>query len=373
MTDAQNLDPRKLTAPELRAMGVDDPNTRDDRDLVESVELLLDIGCTLDDLVGVSFGEASLAHRLRPETWHGPDFDARLASVDVDAEFSQRLRAAMGFAPGSGMGLTPTELEATQFFASLRELMSEEEVLGLLRVVGLSASRVARATTTQLRLSVEAPLGDTGRLVDVLRAYDAITEQALPRFLEANNTILKRHFADLLRTDPAWQADQSHSATMQDLVVGFADLIGFTAFTEQADARQFMKAMVQFEADVQQAVIDNGGVLVKLIGDAVMFVAHDAPAAVVIGRALGDLGAKLPHLDGMRVGLASGSVIASGGDYYGTIVNIASRIVQEADSNVIVMTEAVAKDLASAASAASIGNRDIRGIRQSQHLYRLQL
>ena len=171
--------------------------------------------------------------------------------------------------------------------------------------------------------------------------------------------------------------DTSRSATLQEHTIGFADLVGFTAFTEQADAEAFMTAMVHFEREVQDAVVDHGGTVVKLIGDEVMFATPDPLSAVHVAAALVGIGQDIAGLDGMRVGLAYGQVIRSGGDFYGTVVNTAARIVGQAYPDSIVATQSIADHLAASEPENSceiqpLGPHDLRGIKHRVELYRIR-
>ena len=338
---------------------------------------------TLDELEEFGFAKALSQRSIRPNPLHGIDADEALDHVGIDEEFSRRLRLAMGLQGGSGLGLTPEELEATRLFASLADLVGEQEMLSVVRVVGSSTARIARATTELLRVNFQPPIDTTpARLTDAVEAYAALIDASLPAFLDATAALVRRHLAAVLADEQAWMVDASRSATLQEHTIGFADLVGFTAFTEQVDAAAFMAAMVQFEREVQDAVVDQGGTVVKLIGDEVMFATPNPVSAVRVAAALVGIGRDIPGLDGMRVGLAYGQVIRSGGDFYGTIVNTAARIVGQAYPDAIVATQRVVDALRAHERASDppgqvcetqpLGPHDLRGIQQPVELYRLR-
>ena len=373
----------ELTAAGLRARGIDHERAQDDNDLVDSVRVLLSRGVTLDELEEFGFAKALSQRSIRPNPLHGIDADEALDHVGIDEEFSRRLRLAMGLQGGSGLGLTPEELEATRLFASLADLVGEQEMLSVVRVVGSSTARIARATTELLRVNFQPPIDTTpARLTDAVEAYAALIDASLPAFLDATAALVRRHLAAVLADEQAWMVDASRSATLQEHTIGFADLVGFTAFTEQVDAAAFMAAMVQFEREVQDAVVDQGGTVVKLIGDEVMFATPDPVSAVRVAAALVGIGRDIPGLDGMRVGLAYGQVIRSGGDFYGTVVNTAARIVGQAYPDAIVATQRVVDALRAHERASDppgqvcetqpLGPHDLRGIQQPVELYRLR-
>jgi len=373
----------ELTAAGLRARGIDHERAQDDNDLVDSVRVLLSRGVTLDELEEFGFAKALSQRSIRPNPLHGIDADEALDHVGIDEEFSRRLRLAMGLQGGSGLGLTPEELEATRLFASLADLVGEQEMLSVVRVVGSSTARIARATTELLRVNFQPPIDTTpARLTDAVEAYAALIDASLPAFLDATAALVRRHLAAVLADEQAWMVDASRSATLQEHTIGFADLVGFTAFTEQVDAAAFMAAMVQFEREVQDAVVDQGGTVVKLIGDEVMFATPYPVSAVRVAAALVGIGRDIPGLDGMRVGLAYGQVIRSGGDFYGTVVNTAARIVGQAYPDAIVATQRVVDALRAHERASDppgqvcetqpLGPHDLRGIQQPVELYRLR-
>ena len=373
----------ELTAAGLRARGIDHERAQDDNDLLDSVRVLLSRGVTLDELEEFGFAKALSQRSIRPNPLHGIDADEALDHVGIDEEFSRRLRLAMGLQGGSGLGLTPEELEATRLFASLADLVGEQEMLSVVRVVGSSTARIARATTELLRVNFQPPIDTTpARLTDAVEAYAALIDASLPAFLDATAALVRRHLAAVLADEQAWMVDASRSATLQEHAIGFADLVGFTAFTEQVDAAAFMAAMVQFEREVQDAVVDHGGTVVKLIGDEVMFATPDPVSAVRVAAALVGIGRDVPGLDGMRVGLAYGQVIRSGGDFYGTVVNTAARIVGQAYPDAIVATQRVVDALRAHEHASEppgqvcetqpLGPHDLRGIQQPVELYRLR-
>ncbi|MDC0349762.1 adenylate/guanylate cyclase domain-containing protein [bacterium] len=373
----------ELTAAGLRARGIDHERAQDDNDLLDSVRVLLSRGVTLDELEEFGFAKALSQRSIRPNPLHGIDADEALDHVGIDEEFSRRLRLAMGLQGGSGLGLTPEELEATRLFASLADLVGEQEMLSVVRVVGSSTARIARATTELLRVNFQPPIDTTpARLTDAVEAYAALIDASLPAFLDATAALVRRHLAAVLADEQAWMVDASRSATLQEHTIGFADLVGFTAFTEQVDAAAFMAAMVLFEREVQDAVVDQGGTVVKLIGDEVMFATPNPVSAVRVAAALVGIGRDIPGLDGMRVGLAYGQVIRSGGDFYGTVVNTAARIVGQAYPDAIVATQRVVDALRAHERASDppgqvcetqpLGPHDLRGIQQPVELYRLR-
>jgi hypothetical protein len=79
--------------------------------------------------------------------------------------------------------------------------------------------------------------------------------------------------------------------------------------------------------------------VVKMIGDEVMFAVESAGAAAEIGLSLSEAYADDELLSDVRVGLAIGPVLIQDGDFYGAVVNLASRVVNIANPGTVLMSD----------------------------------
>ena len=141
----------------------------------------------------------------------------------------------------------------------------------------------------------------------------------------------------------------------------FADLVDFTVLSRQLDAEDTREVVSAYFARWQQAIEDQGGVVEKFIGDAVMAVfglsrsfeddAHRAVrAALAMLEDLDELNAELERAVRrtlqMRVGIDTGEVVVStlgeraGGEFVavGPTVNRASRLQSAAPVNRVLIS-----------------------------------
>jgi adenylate cyclase len=109
------------------------------------------------------------------------------------------------------------------------------------------------------------------------------------------------------------------------IVVGFADMVGFTALAQQVTDQELADVVDQFEHLAYDVVVAGGGRVLKMIGDEVMFVNEDAVGAAEIALGLADASRDAPELPDVRVGMALGPVLEREGDAFGATVNLASR------------------------------------------------
>ena len=120
----------------------------------------------------------------------------------------------------------------------------------------------------------------------------------------------------------------SHDRLDTTLSVGFVDLVGFTTASATMQPVELLEFMRNFHSRAFDVVTTRGGRVVKHIGDEIMFTVGDPVPACDIALSLiesFDVG------DATTAGgVAHGSVIARHGDYYGTIVNLAARLVDTA-------------------------------------------
>jgi class 3 adenylate cyclase len=129
----------------------------------------------------------------------------------------------------------------------------------------------------------------------------------------------------------------------------FTDLRGSTRlYREVGDAPAFGHVMNHFDV-IRKAVAEEGGGIVKTIGDAVMAAFHHPAAALraalrAQGR-LADSGQAAPPLP-LRVGIHTGPCIAvtlnDRLDYFGSTVNLAARLEGLSTAHDIIVSDAVA-------------------------------
>jgi adenylate cyclase len=153
--------------------------------------------------------------------------------------------------------------------------------------------------------------------------------------------------------------------------IGFADLAGYTTLSAELDSDRLAEFVARWEEVVYDTAAEHGGRVVKTIGDEAMFVGLSAVVAR-IAVALRDA-AREHGLPAVRVGLAAGMVVARDGDFYGPVVNLASRLTEVVPPGEIYASGALRRELADDPSFTwtAVGPLDLRSI-GSVEAYRLE-
>ena len=137
-----------------------------------------------------------------------------------------------------------------------------------------------------------------------------------------------------------WSTDDEHSAVTVPRTVGFVDLVGYTERTATMTVRELTSVLMDFDRCTSDVVANNGGSLVKTIGDEVLFATEDPVDACRIALELVEVsGSAIPEV---RIGMARGEMISVFGDLYGPDVNLAARLVAATDPSTAIVAESVA-------------------------------
>jgi class 3 adenylate cyclase len=265
------------------------------------------------------------------------------AQAEVTLEEAHRVWRTVGVSIGDddAPAFAPEEVQVLRFFAAGREVFGETAVLQALRVIGNSFMKIAEAEVAVLRLGFEVPFLEAGGSdLDVMDGYEHLTHMLLPEVEAVFTSLHRLHLARASRR--GWAVDESSGATLAAVAVGFADLAGFTSLAGRVSATELAGIVDTFDEHVGDIVLSNGGQVVKLIGDEVMFVADEVADGLCIARMLA---AGLPAAQGLpavRVGLAAGEVLNRDGDYYGSVVNLAARLVNLAEPGEVRISGAAA-------------------------------
>jgi adenylate cyclase len=125
------------------------------------------------------------------------------------------------------------------------------------------------------------------------------------------------------------------------VAICFADLAGYTRFTEEAGEEEAFSTVERFIDAVTDTLPDDARV-VKTIGDEVMVVAQDVQALTDWAVGFQRLYRERPT---PRIGIHQGVVLYRDGDYFGRDVNLAARVVARARGGEVIVTDRVMEQI----------------------------
>ena len=118
----------------------------------------------------------------------------------------------------------------------------------------------------------------------------------------------------------------------------FADLVGFTAFTERVGDHAAADVAIAFKSAAAHAADELGCEVVKDLGDAVMIHGEDAARVVALAlRLRRELASEL-LFPPLRMGVHTGPAVQRDGDWYGATVNVAARIADDAGAGEVLLS-----------------------------------
>ncbi|HEX6149416.1 adenylate/guanylate cyclase domain-containing protein [Nocardioides sp.] len=262
----------------------------------------------------------------------------------VTIEELRRLWRALGFPEaGTEVAFTRADAEAVSTLTDIVETgaIDFDMAVMLTRAVGQTMARLADWEVATLVTRVEElERGDeaTGsRTGSALR----LLEEVNTPFEELMIYAWRRHLAAAVARIQALGASESDLHTTQ-VTVGFADIVGFTALSNEVSRSRLGEIVETFESRCADVVASRRGRVIKSIGDSVLFVNDDPIAAYDTAEGIINVVGRDHRLPEVRVGLASGAVEMRLGDVFGPPVNMAARLTGVARRNRIIIDQETA-------------------------------
>jgi adenylate cyclase len=270
--------------------------------------------------------------------------DAVALAAGVPIDQARRLWRALGFPDlGEEAAFTDGDLHAlsTVIGAVDKGAIDFETAVRLTRAVGQTMAKLADWQVATLSARVEQlEAGDeaTGsRIGSALR----LAEQVGIPFEKLLVYSWRRHLAAAVARVEALGAKDSDLHTTR-VTVGFADLVSFTALSNEMSEDRIGSMVEIFESRCADVVAARSGRVIKTLGDSVLFVSGDPVRAMDIGLSIVDVIGRDSRLPDVRIGLSTGSVIMQLGDVFGPPVNMAARLTGVARRNRVITDPATA-------------------------------
>lgn len=293
------------------------------------------------------------------------DIDQAAEASGMPVERIEQVWRSLGFPAPARSDPVFSEVDVANL-AAVADLLASGAIepdvaLQMTRVIGSSMARIAEALIDAVTQRDDEIDRYGARGTPSLDMLDATA--FLPGFPDVLAQVWRRHLQVAARRRFLRSSDDDA------VVVGFADLVGFTALAQQVSEAELARVVDAFEHLAYDVVLSGGGRVVKMIGDEVMFTVDDPVAAAHIALDLSDASRDAAGLSDVRVGLAMGPVLEREGDAFGATVNRASRITAIAYPGTVVISPELREPLSEHPDFALRGMRP----RSLKHIGRVQL
>lgn len=337
--------------------------------------LLLDLGCTnqeVDLAVEDDVIDLLVVDRMLVPTGRRLTQAEVASSTQISLDVAKRFWRALGFLDvgEADRSFTEMDIEAIQIFQSMvaMGLVDLDSAVQMARVIGSSMARIAEAEAAPGSTPILMGTGDSILDADQFAKQAGTSIPAMGRLLEY---VWRRHLQAATRRAMLHRTRGPEEGLRPVMAVGFADMVGFTMLSQHLGDDELASVVARFEELAHDTVVALGGRVVKMIGDEVMFVVPTANGAAQIGISLAEAYASDDLLSDVRVALAVGPVLVKDGDFYGPVVNLASRLVNVAHPGTVLISDEFREALL-AEGATDIDTRPLR-TRNLKDLGRVQM
>lgn len=266
----------------------------------------------------------------------------------LEPELIERILVILGTPKGQQRNLTAEDAAALRHCARvLAAGLPLVAFLQLVRVYVQSMRRIADAEVRLFHLYVHEPLiRDAVPELEMAAEMGDLAADILPLAAPLTEYLHNRYLRYYVEQDVVGHMESETSVDTADIELGrvkitlcFIDLIGFTRYTEEEGDIEALDVVENFVAGVESS-LPREATIVKTIGDEVMVVSPDA--ASLTEWAVDFLG-RFDQRPQPRVGIHSGDAVYRDGDYFGSQVNLAHRVVNRALAGEVLVTDRVAE------------------------------
>ncbi len=369
--------PGMAPAADFEAEGLLDGLAGDERDDRRALlEQLAAEGVEIDELrAAVAEGRLALLaveRVLAGEPRYTPLEVAERSGVEID-ELERQWRSIGVAVPSRDLAcLSREDLEAAHRQRALIDAGLDSDALAELgRTIAVSMSQFAAASRQALAAAFVDP-GDTER--ETSDRISRRTETLLPLVAPTLEYVYRLQLREQLRHAAVLGAGAGEDVGpgTELVTVAFADLVGFTELGEDVAPEELGRITGRLD-EVARDVAHGPVRLVKLIGDAAMLSCADTPTLL---EAVLDVVAEMAAEGDyplIRAGVARGRVVNRAGDYYGAVVNLASRITGVARPGTVLTSTEVREDAEAQGGRFSFSKpirRHLKGIGGTVELHR---
>jgi adenylate cyclase len=343
----------------------------------ELIEWLLDQGITADEMRSTSPPLLLASRHLVGDD--GTYVSARDISEShgIDLVLLQRVQRAIGLArvddPDAVVHMR-ADGEAAAYAQRFVELgLPPDQVVLVVRVL---AEGLSRAAEVMRYTALSAIMRPGASEVDIAKASKALVSQIAPILGPMIQDMLFMQLRHMMETEAVNAGERAAGKPLpgaRQVTVGFADLVGFTRLGEVVSAEELGQLASRL-ADLARDVTAPPVRFIKTIGDAVMLVCPEPMPLVDTVLKLVEIVDSDNDFPRLRAGAASGMAVSRAGDWFGSPVNVASRVTGVARPGTMLVADSVWEAVSDTGQfqASFASSRRLKGIKNEVKLFRVR-
>ncbi len=344
-------------------------------DRAELIPWLLDQGVTVEQIRDSDTPVLLASRRILGDD--GDYVSAREISerTGIDLELLQRIQRALGLPrvddPDEAAHLR-VDGEIARYAKQFADMgIDADNIVLVVRALADGLSKTAEAMRFTSMSAVMAPGVSE---LDVAVASEALLRQVNPLLGPMIEDMLRLELRRTMETDAVTAGERAEGRPLpgaRDVTIAFADLVGFTKLGEAVPPEE-LEGLANRLVEATHEVVAPPVRFIKSIGDAVMLVSPEPVALLTAMLALLEAAGADDEFPRLRVGLASGMAVNRGGDWFGSPVNLASRVTGAARPGAVLVTEAVRETIGDDAGIewSFAGAKRLKGIKDEVKVFR---
>lgn len=295
----------------------------------------------------------------------------------IDLGLLQRVQRAIGLArvddPDAVVHMR-ADGEAAAFAQRFVEVgLDPEHVVLVVRVLAEGLSRTAEVMRYSALSAIMRPGASE---LEIAQASKALVTEIAPMLGPMIQHMLFMQLRHMMETEAVNAAERAAGKPLpgaRRISVAFADLVGFTRIGEAVTPEELGHLANRLAILARDMTVPPVR-FIKTIGDAVMFVCPEPrPLLDVVVKLVEavDSDNDFPRL---RAGVASGMAVSRAGDWFGSPVNVASRVTSVARPGTVLAADSVWDVVGERGefSGSFAGARHLKGIKGEVRLFRIR-
>jgi adenylate cyclase len=306
---------------------------------------------------------------LSPEARYTAREIAEKSGLELDWFQAQRRALGLAVPDPDERVYGETDLESANLGRQYRDVgLPDAEALEAQRVLGRGMARYAEAVRTLVgQTFLEAGTTEA----ELASRLEVVTQTLMPLAGPWLEYVFDMHMREALRQEvvTAEQLATGQIGVGRDCAVAFADLVGFTELGETIPSEELGSVAGRLSR-LAEEVIEAPAKIVKEIGDAVMFVSPEPAQLVETTLRLVEGSEGVEGFPAIRAGVAYGPAVNRWGDWYGSTVNVASRLTDRARPASVLATEGVRDAVGAGFEWSFAGEKKLKGLSVPLKTYR---